>query len=402
MKRLRFQILLFILTRIIVNTMHRMVYPFLAVIGRGLGVDLATLSLAMTARSASGVAGPFIASIADSRGRRTGMLLGMVIFITGLSIAAIWPSFPSFVIALVLTVLSKYIFDPAMQAYLGDKVPYSRRGLVIAITETGWSSAFILGVPLMGVLVARGNWSTPLPVLAVAGAAATLLLAAVLPKDPPPDGGHPGVWRNLRTVALSPPALVGLSIGLTLSTANELVNLIFGVWMEDSFGLQIAALGAASAIIGISELGGEGLTAILADRLGKTRAVGLGIASNMAAALLLPVLGNSPQGALIGLFFFYITFEFTLVSSIPLMTEVLPQARATLMSVNVSMHALGRATGALLAVPVYGFGMLASSTAVVAFNLLALIALVWLSRHFDGDRNPGHDRAGSPGIITPP
>jgi predicted MFS family arabinose efflux permease len=387
LKRLRFQILLFILARIIVNTMHRMVYPFLAVIGRGLGVDLAMVSLAVTARAGSGILGPFLASVADSRGRKTGMLLGMGLFIAAMVVVILWPTFPSFVLALVLTVLSKYIFDPSMQAYLGDKVPYARRGLVIATTELGWSFAFILGVPLMGFLIARGTWKAPLPVLAVAGIALFLLLAWNLPGDPQPDGRHPGIWRNLQKVVVSPLALVSLSIGLTVSISNEMVNLVFGVWMEDAFGLQIAALGAASAVIGLSELGGEGLTAILADRLGKLRAVGLGIAASITAALLLPVLGGSLPGALVGLFIFYITFEFTLVSSIPLMTEILPEARATLMSVNVATHSLGRAVGAMMAVPVYKYGILASCAAAVAFDIAGLLALIWLSRHFDGDHH---------------
>ena len=57
------------------------------------------------------------------------------------------------------------------------------------------------------------------------------------------------------------------------SAGNELVNLIFGVWLEDSFGLQIAALAGASAVIGFSELGGESLAALLTDRIGKPRAL---------------------------------------------------------------------------------------------------------------------------------
>ncbi|MCK7467040.1 MAG: hypothetical protein MZU91_02035 [Desulfosudis oleivorans] len=53
------------------------------------------------------------------------------------------------------------------------------------------------------------------------------------------------------------PALAAISIALWASAANELVNLIFGVWLEDSFGLKIAALAGASAVIGLSELGGR-------------------------------------------------------------------------------------------------------------------------------------------------
>ena len=41
--------------------------------------------------------------------------------------------------------------------------------------------------------------------------------------------------------------------------------------------LQIAALGAASIIIGFSELAGEGITAFLADHLGKEKTITLGL-----------------------------------------------------------------------------------------------------------------------------
>jgi hypothetical protein len=74
--RLRFQLLIFMVLRTILNTMHRMVYPFLAVFARGLGVDVATLSLVVMARSFFGIFAPMLGSIADQRGRRFGMLLG--------------------------------------------------------------------------------------------------------------------------------------------------------------------------------------------------------------------------------------------------------------------------------------------------------------------------------------
>jgi len=380
LKRLRFHILAFASTRIVLNTMHRMVYPFLAVFGRGLGVELPLLSLAMTARSAAGTLGPFLAAVADSRGRKTGMLLGLLLFTLGMGVVIIWPVYPAFLAALILAVVGKYLFDPSMQAYVGDRVPYQRRGLVLALTEVGWSLSFMLGIPLMGFLIARYGWQGPFPLLAVFGVLALALLAWMLPKDPLPRQDRPGMWRNLGTVLASPAALAALALVALSSAANESVNLIFGVWMEDSFGLKIAALGAASAVIGLSELGGEGLTAALADRLGKPRAVGLGLAANSLAALALPILGRSLPGAVVGLFLFYITFEFTLVSSIPMMTEILPQARATFMAANVAGHSLGRSLGALLAAPAYSWGILGSCLGAIGFNLLALLALGYLTR----------------------
>jgi predicted MFS family arabinose efflux permease len=361
--------------RTVMNTAHRMVYPFLAVFARGLGVDLSAMSLALTARSLVGTLGAFSASAADSRGRRFGMLFGVGLFTLGAALVVFWPTFGGLAVSLCLATLGKYIFDPAMQAYLSDRIPYERRGLAIALTEFGWSLAFVLGVPLMGFLVARAGWLAPFPLLALLGLLIFLGLALTLPRDGKPDAERPSLAANFRAVLTNLPALAGLAVGLFASAANEVVNLIFGVWLEDSFGLKIAALGAASAVIGLSELGGEGLVAAFVDRLGKPRAVALGLAANSLAALSLPLLGQTTAGALAGLFLFYITFEFTLVSCIPLMTELLPGARATLMSFNVAALSLGRALGAPLASRLYGWGFFAVAAGAVAFNLIALLAL---------------------------
>ncbi|MBU2609865.1 MAG: hypothetical protein KJ606_02795 [Chloroflexi bacterium] len=166
-------------------------------------MDIAAMSLALTARSVVGGLGPFAASVADSRGRRFGMLLGLGLFTLGTALVVFWPTFPALALTLILTTLGKYLFDSSMHAYLGDHVPYERRGL----------------------------------------------------------------------------------------------------------------------------------------------------------------------------FFFYISFEFTLVTIISLMTQVLPEARATLISFNVASLSLGRALGAPLAPWLYGFGFPAVAAGAVVFNGLALLAL---------------------------
>jgi predicted MFS family arabinose efflux permease len=368
------QVLAFTLTRTIINTLHRMVYPFLAVLARGVGVDLISMSYVLTARSLVGTIGPFVATVTDRQGRRFGMLAGVALFTLATAIVVIRPVFWVLFLSIILSTLGKYFFDLSMQAWLGDRIPYHRRGRTIAVTEFGWSLAFILGVPLVGFLIARNGWMAPYPLFLLLGGILFITLFILIPKEDSSSVIHTPVL-NFRLVLTSVPALAGLAVGLFSSTANELVNLIFGVWLEQSFGLQIAALGAASAVIGLSELGGEGLVVAFVDRLGKPRAIGLGLVANCLAALVLFFLGQTEIGALVGLFFFYITFEFTLVSTIPLMTEILPSARATLLAFNVAALSLGRALGDLLAPRLYGVGFWLVVFGAVVFNILALVAL---------------------------
>jgi len=381
--RLRTQLIIFMFLRTILNTMHRMVYPFLAVFARGLGIEITTISYVVSSRWLFGMLSPFFGSIADRRGRKYAMLAGVLLFTLSMGLVAFFPNLVTFSIAILLALVGKYLFEPAMQAYFGDRIPYERRGTALAVTEVAWSLAFIVGVPSMGFLIANYGWNAPFPLLTGLGLIMFAAIWKMIPRDadsqstdPHQTQDKPGSTKKIREVLTNIPALAGISIAVWASASNEMVNLIFGVWLEDSFGLKIAALAGASAVIGISELGGEGLVALTTDRLGKPRALMLGLIANAAAALLLPIVGRTEIGALLGLFLFYITFEYMIVSHIPMMTEIMPKNRGTLLSFNVAGHSLGRAIGALLATFVYQhFGFLPVTLIAILFNIFALLAL---------------------------
>jgi predicted MFS family arabinose efflux permease len=377
-RSLRWQVLIFVIVRTIMNTSVRMVYPYLKVFETGLGIDQKMIAIALTSRQVAGIAGPFLASVADSRGRKPGMLLGLLLLITGTILVVIFPGYASFIIVLVLSLLGNFVFVASMQAYLGDRVRYEKRGLVLGLTELGWSISFLVAVPLMGWLIYKFGWKAPFPVLGGLGIVSFLFLMARLPADENRGSSQVSLWRNFSRVFTFPPAIAGLVMGACLSASNELINVVFGVWFKDSFAVGLAGLGVISIVIGISELGGEGLSSLLADRLGKGRAVAAGLLVYVGCFLLLPVLGKSHTGAAVGLFLIYLSFEFSVVSSMPLMTEVQPQARATLMAVFIASMSLGRALGDLLAFPLYnrGIGWVAAGGAVLAF--LALLSLAWL------------------------
>jgi predicted MFS family arabinose efflux permease len=383
-RSLLLQILAFIGTRLVFNTMHRMLYPFLTFFLRGMGVDLAQMSLAFSLRSASGVLSPLLGVIADLRGRKTGMLLGTALFVLGLTLIVIHPVFWTFLAGLFLSSFSYLVFIPSMQAYLGDQVPYAKRGQPLALTELSWSLAFILGVPLAGFMIARWGWTSPFPLLAGLALLALIFLSWKLPSDRPAPRSASGLWSNLHTVLTSSLAWTGFAMTVSFTIANEVVNLVFGVWMESTFSFKLTGLGLVAMGIGFAEFGGEALVSGVVDRLGKVRSVAFGLFANCAAALALAVLGSNPAGAVVGLLLFYLTFEFTIVSSIPLMSELLPQTRATLLAVNMALISLGRAAGAWISPRLFELGpsqsILTNAIAAVCINLLALLALSFLRK----------------------
>jgi len=365
----------FTLSRLVVNTATRMIYPFLAVFASGLHVEIGTISLAMAVSMATSALGPFLAPIADRRGRKTGMLIGMGIFLAGMLSASLFPSIVTFFIAILLGSLGNNVLLPPIQAYLGDHTPYERRGFYMAVIELSWALSFILMVPLAGLILAHALWNGPFIALAIAGAVATLLIWWLVPNDLPTKEEPVAVFADIRKVLGYLPAVIGMLMGLSFILGNELINVVFGVWMQDAYGLQIAALGAASAVIGFSELGGEGIAAFLADRIGKERSIAIGIIISSLTVITLPLLGKTMAGAFVWLFLFYLSFEVVVISALPLMSEIMPTARATMMALFIAALSIGRALGDVAAPQFYKGGILVNAAGSLVFNLLAIFLL---------------------------
>ena len=236
----------------------------------------------------------------------------------------IWPIYIALFIAILSTGLSIFMVAPATQAYLGDLVTFERRGTPMALAEFSWSGALIIGVPFVGLLIATWGWQAPFPVLAALGG---LLLWRTLPNDRYPRIASLSLRGGFSAILKRRSAVAGLGVSLLITAANEVVSIVYGLWFEDAFGLAIVALSAATAVIGLGELGGEGLVAGVTDRLGKRRSVAIGISLTALASLALPILGSTLSGALFALFMLYLCFEFTVVSMLPLMTEQVASAR---------------------------------------------------------------------------
>ena len=373
---MRAQVGLFALVRMIINFNTRMVYPFLNSFASGLGVDLVAISLAMTVRSISGALSLFLTPVADRRGRKTGMLLGVAIFICGASLVIMWPSFTAFTIAISLTFLGMFVYLSSTQAYIGDRVRAGRRGTALGLIETGWGVSYIIGMPIIGWIIDRYGWRAPFPFTAALGVLAFILILVFVPNYKPERPLQTGsVLKSILEVLKIPAARYGLLMSLMLISSNEVINLVFGVWLEESFGLKLAALGAASAVIGISEISGESIGGIFSDKLGRERSITLGMGLMLLVSIALPFVGGTQAGALIGLFFFYLSYEFTFVSTLPFMTELVPEARGTLLGANVACLALGRMIGNLVSPFVFRVGFWANALSAVIFILVAFWAL---------------------------
>jgi len=374
------------LARMVLNMATRMTYPFLSFFATGLNVDLKALSRVMVVRSSTGIISPFLASLADIWGHKRGVLIGIALcFLSNLAIV-LAPGYWVFLISVSLCYLGMYFFMSSMQAYVGEAVPFKRRGMALAVTETGWGLSFVIGMPIIGLLIEHFGWLSPFWLLLVLTAISGGLLAWLLPANQAhlhaaSDNKAKVFLSHLRQVFSSATARTALLMSFSLVAANEMVNLVFGVWIEDSFNLPISGLGLSALAIGVVEVIGELSGGVSADRIGKGRTFFIGAAVNILSAVWMAFYSQTLVSALFGLMFFYLSFEFAIVSAFGLVSEVLPGARATMMGANVAALSLGRMAGAFLVPYLYQLGFDWNLTIAVLVNVVSIAAMVQTRRN---------------------
>jgi MFS transporter, DHA1 family, inner membrane transport protein len=380
-RRLAWQIGAATLCRLFFNTSRRFAYPFAPALSRGLDVPLTAITSLIAINLATGILSPLFGPLSDRWGYRTMMLASLGLLALGMVAAGILPFYGVVLLALFLAGLAKSIFDPALQAYLGKIVPYHRRGLVIGIVELAWSGSSLVGIPLIGLLIERVGWQSPFLILGILSLFSAVALGILIPAEgrqpaqPAPSTNFRQAWQELR----GEPATLGLlAFSFFIGLANDNLYVIYGAWLEEAFALSLVALGVASTVIGVAELIGEGLTASLADRLGLKRSIILGLALSTLSYMLLPLLGHTLPLALFSLFVIFVSFEFAIVTTISLTTEVLPSARATMMASLMATMSVGRVIGALAGGSIWlAGGLTAISLVSATTTALALVCLLW-------------------------
>ncbi len=381
------------LSRLCLNTARRFPYPFAPAISRGLGVPLTAVTSLIAVNQATGLLGAFFGPFGDRFGYRIMMLTGLGMLVVGMFAGGLLPFYGVVLLALLLAGFGKSLFDPAIQAYVGERVPFHRRGSVIGVLETSWAGSTLVGIPLIGLLIDGMGWRAPFFALGGLGLVGLVCVYFLIPRDVErgeTSTGPIAVLRAWGRLIREKPALGMMGFAFLVSLANDNLFVIYGVWLEESFGLSIVAIGIGTGIIGAAELLGEALTASLSDRLGLKRAVIIGLILSGTSYVLLPLVGHTLSFSLGGLFFVFLTLEFSIVTCLSVCTEVLPTYRATMMSGYTSAAGLGRVLGAMIGGPVWvAGGLKAISLISTLATVLALVVLVWGLRHWQRAQGGG-------------
>jgi predicted MFS family arabinose efflux permease len=271
-------------------------------------------------------------------------------------------------IGVVLVGLAVPAFGLPMQAWFGDRVPYAERGRVFGITELTWSMGLLSVVPISGFLIERTSWRAPFILVSVFSAIGALAVVRGIDSDRPKE-------RTAHRLVLTSVRVRVLAVALLFSVAAEIPFIVYGQWLEGSFGLSVAGIGAFTIVVVAAELTGGVLVTVYGDRWGLRRTVLGGLLVSGVAYLGFSVTGSELLLGMVVVVAWIAAFEVTVVAAIPFASELAVESRERLLSMFTVMIAVGRAIGALAAQPLFAAGGIGRA-GLVSAGCVALAALL--------------------------
>lgn len=371
--------------RFIINTAGRMVFSFLPALARGSGLSVTAFSTVLTVRDLTGVVGPLAGRLSRRLGSWKAMVLGGLGSAIGMLLASIGPV--GIVVGIVLWGAFRSLFLVASNSWIGDVVAYERRAQASGLVEMTWAGAALIGIPLAGLSIDTLGWRAAPLILGLLGAPLAFAMASMAA----PSTSAPVPETSTTRFSMQPNTLTALVSFSLMTSAAQFLLLSHGLWLEDTYDFDPTQIGFALGAVGVAELVASYGTSLVTDQMGKKNAVIVGTAILGAALVAFALAPSPPLFVGLGLLLLaFLGFEFAIVSSIPMVSELEPAFRSEVVGRSVGLMTVSRAAATFIAGWLYVQAGFAATMAVGALTAVAAVALLVLRVAEPDSTEPAH------------
>lgn len=126
---------------------------------------------------------PILTALTNKMNRKSLLIMLMVIFIVGNSVAAMSTSFALLLVARIITSFSHGVFFSIGSTIAADVVPENKRASAIAFMFTGLTVATVTGVPLGTFIGQHFGWRSTFWAVAILGIIAIIAIIILVPRN---------------------------------------------------------------------------------------------------------------------------------------------------------------------------------------------------------------------------
>jgi len=321
------------------------------------------------------VGAPLLTAATGRLPRKAALVALMVIFTVGNLACALAPNYEVLMAARVLTSLAHGTFFGIGAVVATNLVAADRKASAISIMFTGLTVATLLGVPAGAWLGLHFGWRATFWAVAAIGVLATVIIAALVPKD---NGDRRGIAiREEVKVLARPQVLLGLAATVLGYAGVFAVFTYIQPMLTRISGFSESAVSPILLVFGVGMIVGNLVGGKLADR----RLLPTLIGSLALLALVLGAMTFALHHAIAAVLFTGLLGAAAFATVAPLQLRVLQQAQGAgeslASSFNIAAFNLGNAIGAWLGAAVIergpGLGAIPWFAALLTGGGLAIV-----------------------------
>lgn len=288
------------------------------------------------------------------------------------SLLALVGTITSFAAAFLMLVIGVSLYTVGGHTYLSRRVTFDRRGRAIGLFETSWASALLIGAPLIALLINAVGWRGPFAALA----SLSVVMAIVVARTPDTATVSADATAPVVKQPITPAAWRVIFASAATGVAGLTTIVIAGTWLDDQLGVSTGGVGLVAMGFGAAELTSSMASAASADRLGKVRSTRAMLFLVLTGLAIMTQAGTSLVIGVIGLIFFFLGFEYAIVTSFGIISESMPQARGRALAAGNAVGTLTRGASTIASGRLYDeFGIvgpisLSTIAAITAITLL--------------------------------
>lgn len=291
------------------------------------------------------------------------------------SAGALVGNFWMFAVCYVILVASAATFTVSGHVFVSRRVPFERRARTIGVFETAWALALLVGVPVIALLINVFGWRAPFFALAVLSA----ILAVVVGIDKDDSIVLDDAAAPTGTAPLSVDAWIVIAASSAIAMTGLAMIVVVGTWLDEALGVSTGGIGLVAIAFGAAEITASASSAAVADQVGPIRATRIAIAITIVGMLVMASADASLLVAAVGLLFFFLGFEFSIVTAVSIVSEAMPTARGRVLAVNHAVSTVTRGIGIVISGLLYEAFGIRGSIAISTVTALAAIVLLTLS-----------------------
>ncbi len=285
--------------------------------------------------------------LADRFDKRRLLMIGISLFAFANIGCFLSPSYDWFLTFRTLTGIAGAMLPPSLWGYVAEYFPFEKRGRAVGIIMSSFSLVPILGVPLGAYLAQVFGWPAVFLLLSGCAILSVAAMAVFLPSTASGSTYVQGALsKAVGSVVRTPYSLLALSTTFFAAAAHWGLYAYLPGFLTDVYGFSTMSNGLFLSLYGIAGIAANQVGGRLADRVGKKNLLVRGFLFYCLPLMLIPIWHPHPYVTLGLMLLWNMALSVALPAQITIISEIVPSARSTMMSMNTAIFNLGITAGA--------------------------------------------------------